>query len=377
MRREVEEKLGALAGGQHGVLTRSQLLQLGLSPAAIGRHLESGRLRPLHRGVYLVGPLTPDHALEMAAVLAGGTTAVLSHLSALRLWRMRQARVAGPVDVTVPGSGRGRRPGIRFHRVHRLADHERGVLDGIPVTSPARTLVDVAAVLGSRELELAMAVAEREGLISCQELAALPGPYGGRPGMSALRALLRQQAGPDLTRSEAERRCLALLRAAGLPRPRVNVPVGPYELDLFWPDEALAIEVDGRAYHTSRSSFEGDRRKDSWLRARGIQVVRLTWRQITRDSIATAVEVGQILAFAQARGGSRRLGVIGPTGERLTDTDELPHTQSHRPPDRSAEAEPGAPDRQPSPGTGTRLRRRRRPPGEADRAPTQQPRHPA
>ena len=236
----------------------------------------------------------------MAAVLSGGSSAVLSHTNAVPVWGMLKIAVGGPIHVSVPGSGRGRRPGIRFHRV-ALADDERTVTEGIPITSPGRTLADIAGILGSREIELAMAVAERERLITREQLAALPDRYSSRPGISVLRSLIRQQSGPDLTRSDAERRCLELLRSAGLPRPHTNVLVGPYELDLFWPTVGLAVEIDGHAYHTSRDRFEGDRRKDAWLHARGIQVVRLSWRQITREPVATAVQVGQALALARAR----------------------------------------------------------------------------
>ncbi|HUF35399.1 MAG TPA: type IV toxin-antitoxin system AbiEi family antitoxin domain-containing protein, partial [Gemmatimonadales bacterium] len=299
MGRELEDRIHDLAAGQHGIVTRGQLMEAGMSPAAIGRRLESGRLRALHGGVYVMGPTQPDRATEMAAVLAGGPTAVLSHASAVPVWGFREGPVAGPVDVTVPGSGRGRRSGIRFHRVSELADDERAIVDGIPITSVARTLVDVAGMLGSREIELAVAMADRQGLISSDELATLPERYRGRPGIPVLTALIGEQAA--FTRSEAERRCLEMLREAGLPRPHANVPMGPYELDLFWPDERVAVEVDGWAYHSSRARFEGDRRKDAWLRARGIEVVRLTWRQITRDPMRTAVSVGEVLALARAR----------------------------------------------------------------------------
>lgn len=308
--RELEDRMHALAADQHGLVSREQLVESGMSPAAIGRRLKSGRLRALHRGVYLLGPIQPDRAMEMAAVLAGGPTAILSHTSAVPVWGLREGRVSGPVHVSVPGGGRSRRPGIRFHRVRELADDERAVVDGIPITSPGRTLVDVAGMLGSREIGLAVAVAEREGLIGSDELASLSERYRGRPGVSVLTALVRERA--DFTRSEAERRCLEMLRAGGLPRPHTNVAMGPYELDLFWPEERVAIEVDGRAHHSSTPRFEGDRRKDLWLRARGIEVIRLTWRQIAHDAIRTAVEVGQIMALAQARrapgGGARRRG---------------------------------------------------------------------
>jgi very-short-patch-repair endonuclease len=203
------------------------------------------------------------------------------------------------VHLSVPGSGRSRRPGIRFHRVAQWTDDERAVVDGIPVTSPARTLLDMAGMVGVRELERAAAFAMREGLIDSRELARLPERYLRRPGLAMVRSLLRDLEGPSFTRSEAERRCLDLFREGGLPRPHSNVPCGPYELDLFWPDHGVAVEIDGRAHHSSRPRFEGDRRKDMWLRSRGIQVIRLTWGQITRDALASAVQVGQVLARAQ------------------------------------------------------------------------------
>lgn len=300
MSRAVDDRIRGLATRQHGVVSRSQLLNVGISSGAIGRRLESGALRCTHLGVYTVGPVESPGTAPMAAVLAGGPAAVLSHTNALHLWRMSEAGQRRPIHVTVPGSGRGRRAGIRFHRVARLEDDERDAIDGIPVTSPARTLVDVAAMLGSKELEHAVATAERKGLLTRAELSKLPQRYRRRRGMSVLRILFQQDAGPAFVRSEAERQCLRMLAAAGLPRPHANVPVGPYELDLFWPDEGIAIEIDGRSYHSRPARFEGDRRKDRWLRARGIQVVRLTWNQITRHPMPTAVEVGQILALTRA-----------------------------------------------------------------------------
>lgn len=301
MRRELEERISAAAARQHGVVTRAQLVELGLSVAAVGRQLRAGRLRALHQGVYLLGPIQTRRTAEMAAVLAGGAAARLSHLSAARVWTMLTSESTAPFHVSVEGNGRGSRPGLIFHRVANLSNDERAVVDGIPITSPARTLVDIAGMLGSRDLELAMAVAEREGLVPVSELNAVPDRYPRRRGMAVIRALLGSATGPALTRSEAERRCLDLLRRAGLPQPHANVALGPYELDLFWPDEMLAIEIDGRAYHASSVRFEGDRRKDGWLRARGVEVIRLTWRQITGHELSTAVQVGQALALARSR----------------------------------------------------------------------------
>lgn len=298
--RELNDRVRAIAGRQHGVVTRPQLLEAGLSPARVSRRLTAARLRPLHRGVYLVGPLEPDYAREMAAALAGGAGTVVSHTNAAGLWRLIPVRADGPVHVITPGSGRVDRAGIRFHRV-TLDDDERAIVDGIPVTAPGRTLVDLASLLGSREIEQAVAAADRLELATTDELAALPQRYRGRRGMAALRAILEARADPHFTRSELERRAVRLFEDAGLPRPLTNVSMSPYELDLYWPELGVAVEIDGRAYHSSRSRFEGDRRKDAWLRARGIQVIRLTWGQITRDGLRTAVQVGQALALARSR----------------------------------------------------------------------------
>lgn len=310
-----EERIAALVGRQHGLVTRPQLIGLDLSSSEIGRRVASGRLRPLHRGVYQVVPFDSHRTAEMAAVLAGGPSAVLSHISAIALWGLLRIDRPNPVHVTLPGSGRGSRQGIVFHRTTSLTADERTEVERIPVTTPARTIVDAAALLGIREVESAIATAEREGLIEAAELAALPRRYAGRAGAPMLRALLEAGADPHFTRSEAERRCLELLRTAKLPRPHANVLVGAYELDLFWPDANLAIEIDGYGYHSSRARFEGDRVKDSYLRARGIQVMRLTWRQITREPTATAVLVGQALSRAHAAL-QRRHAAAGGSGTR-------------------------------------------------------------
>jgi very-short-patch-repair endonuclease len=317
----ISKEAEALAARQHGVISRGQLLGFGLSSAAIGRRLASGHFRSLHAGVYQIGPLEGRCAIEMAAVLAAGPEAVLSHRSALSLWELVPASARLPVHVSVlRGRGR-RRPGIVFHHVRAPLDADRTTLDGVPITSPLRSLVDAASSLGSRELATALAAAERIGLVTHADLADLDERYRGRRGMTLLRTLIQAEGDRGFTRSEAEKRCLALLRNAGLPRPHTNVPVGPYELDCFWPDANVAVEVDGWAFHRTRSRFENNRRKDNWLRSRGIEVVRLTWRQITGEPLAAAVQVGQALALAHARRQGREGGAVRGTG---------PATSGHR-----------------------------------------------
>ncbi len=288
--------MAAVAERQHGVVTFGQLREAGFTSSAIERRLQSGRLRLLHRGVYLVLPFPLPHTAEMAAVLACGPGALLSHLSAAALWGWRGG-VAGPLDVAVVRKC-GRRPGIRAHRVGTLAEQERTVREGIPVTSPARTLIDLAAVLPARELEQACARAEREGLVERVALEAWVARRRRHAGTPALRALLDAPGGPRLTRTVAEDKLLALIREAGLPAPECNVRVGRYEVDFLWRAQGLAVEVDGFRYHASRPRFEGDRRKDADLVAAGLRVVRFSWDQLTREAMATAVRLGQALARA-------------------------------------------------------------------------------
>lgn len=318
--RALEERIAAIAAAQYGVMARAQLLAAGLSSGAVRHRVRAGRLTVLHRGVYRVGPLEAPGAREMAAVLAAGPGAVVSHRSAAGLWGLlpeapggragagsvlelrRPAPPAGslPVDVTVVGANRGRRPGIRVHRVEELLPGDRATRGGIPVTAPARTLADLAAVVGASELERAVAHAEREGLTDREALRDLLSRRRARPGSPALRAVLALPGGPAFTRSGAEAGFLALVRRAGLPAPRANAPLGPFEVDFLWSDVRLVVEVDGFRYHGTRAGFEADRRRDAWLAAAGYQVLRLSWRQIHDEPVPTAVKVGQALALASA-----------------------------------------------------------------------------
>ncbi len=296
MSRQLEERIAAAAAEQHGVVTHRQLMAAGLSRSAVARRLQSGRMRALHRGVYLASPVLMTHTREMAAVLATGPGSVVSHLSAAVLWGLRPAGGADvPIEVTVAAS-RGPRRGMCIHKVRRLEPDERTLLDGIPVTTPARTLVDLAPALGRRELEGVLARAEREGLVGREALTALLARFRRRAGIPGLAALLAIPGGPALTRSAAEARLLALIREAELPPPECKVTIGRYEVDFLWRAPAVAVEVDGFRYHSSRPSFEGDRRKDAQLVADGIMVLRLSWSQITRAPVATAVRLGQALA---------------------------------------------------------------------------------
>ena len=227
-----DELIDRIAAEQRGVVTRAQLLARGVRRHAIDARVQARRLRPLHRGVYGVGPVAAAYAREMAGLLACGPEAVLSHHSAAWLWRLVPDPGDAPVEVTVPEKDRGRRPGIRVYRT-ALEPEDVAKLDGIALTTPTRTLIDLATVLASRDLELALAQAERQNLLDRRDLLAIVGKRAGKPGAPLLRDLLAGETGPALTRSEAEERLLMLIRKAQLPPPETNVNIGQYEVDFY------------------------------------------------------------------------------------------------------------------------------------------------
>lgn len=268
------------AAGQYGVVTRAQLADAGLSRAAIARRVADGRLHRLHRAVYSVGhrALVPD-AFRLAAVLACGPSSVLSHRSAADLWGLRPC-TSSRVDVTVAGD-RGRHlAGIRAHR-GRLHPDDVTSERGIPVTTPARTLVDLAALVPRDHLLRALERAEQVRLFDLRALGAVIERAPRRSGAQSLRRALEDLRTAPFTRSELERRALALIARHGLPAPAVNVRVAGYEVDLLWRAARVVVELDGRAVHDTALAFERDRRRDADLQARGYAVVRFTWRQVT------------------------------------------------------------------------------------------------
>src|SRR5215211_1358624 len=218
-RPELERAVNDLAARQHAVVTRAQLIKLGLRPGAIDRRIRSGRLRALQRGVYLLGPTTPVHAPFMAAVLSCGERAVVSHRSAASLWQLLSRPADSDIDVTVPGRDPGSRPGVCVHRVRLLGPDEVRTCQRIPITTPERTLLDIAAEVSARGLEQAVAEATRRRLANHRRLLTLIARYPTRHGVPALRELLHGDRRPALTRSAAEQRFLSLVRSAELPSP--------------------------------------------------------------------------------------------------------------------------------------------------------------
>jgi len=255
-----DQIISRIAARQHGVITLGQLVEAGLSPSGISRRVAAGRLHRVYRGVYAVGHAgLSNEGRWMAAVLACGEGALLSHRSAAELWGLLQP-CSSPIHVTVPGAGgRAKRQGLVFHRPPSLISAAIASRKGIAVTTPARTLADLRRSESAGVVRRAERAASFKGLEIADE-----GGHGGE-------------------RSELERRFLRLCSLRKVPKPEVNYPVGPYTVDFVWPFDRLAAETDGWAAHRGRQAFEDDRARDLFLRSQGYEVLRFTWRQITED----------------------------------------------------------------------------------------------
>lgn len=297
---DAERRLGDLATRQHGAVARRQLVDLGFGRRAIEHRIARGRLHPVHRGVYLVGHRSRSaHAREMAALLACGEAAVLSHRTAGVLWGIVTGSRDDAVEISVPARSPRRRSDLLVHASARLGPADVRVRSGMRVTAPERTLLDLAGRLGERDLRWAVEEARLRSLVEPDGLRAAIEQHPRRRGAARLRSVVEEIAGaPTVTRSEAERRLIDLVRAAGLPAPRTNVRLHGWSVDAHWPRQRLVTEIDGFAFHASRTAFERDRRKDAQLQAAGLRVVRLSWRQITREPLAVAALLAKLLAAA-------------------------------------------------------------------------------
>jgi very-short-patch-repair endonuclease len=288
---QVDESVLRVAAGQHGIVTREQLERLGFSRTTVDWWVRRGRLHRVHRGVYLLGhPVAPRFALGLAAVLACGQGAVMSHRSACVLWELIRGGDE-PIDVTVAGNRR-KRPGIQVHRA-ALAPRDTTKRHRIPVTTAARTLLDFAEQATSRELERAFYEALAQRRTSLHQLRKLLDHSDGRRGAPLLSVLLEQYGTPTVTRHEAENILYALIRKGKLPRPERNVYVGRHELDFFWREEGLNAEVDGYQWHRYRN--ERDQVRDAELEAKRIRVMRISWRILTTEPEAVLVRLAQAL----------------------------------------------------------------------------------
>ncbi|HET9124756.1 MAG TPA: DUF559 domain-containing protein, partial [Solirubrobacteraceae bacterium] len=290
--------IAAIAEHQRGRVSRRQLLAAGLGPSQIQHLISTHRLFPEYAGVYAVGhPGQVPLGRETAALLASGGRAMLSHQSAAPVWGV-DAVTLDPeiVHLLVDGEIHTRRAGIRSHRSRTLQRQDRCVRAGLPVSSPARMLLDLATGgLSERALELALDQALVLGIVGYRDIGELLARAGTHRGRRALRELTNDRVATTVTRSEAEERLLALVRAAGLPEPHVNVRLQGHEVDFLWPEARLVVEVDGYRFHSSRGAFERDRVRDARLRAADIEVLRITWRRMERDPFAVVAEIAGAL----------------------------------------------------------------------------------
>ena len=297
-----ELAIAQLADRQHGVVSLTQLRTLGLSKSAVSKRAATGRLHRIHRGVYAVGhPRLTASGHRMAAVLACGAHAALSHRSAgaHRGFRPDNRAVA---DVSLPRRTARSRPGIHVHVSATLTRDDVDVHDGIPCTSVARTLVDLADVLDRRGVERVFEAAERLRVFDLRAVEAVLGRSNGRPGAAVVRTVLAELGQPAITANDLEERFLAICRAASLPGPEVNVWLAiddgpPIKVDFLWRKAKLVVETDGFESHGTRQAFERDRLRDQRLRLAGYHPVRFTWRQIVYD----AARVGATVAALYAR----------------------------------------------------------------------------
>ena len=290
----VDGRAAELAARQHGVVTRAQLRTVGLTEAAIEGRVRRKWLHRVHQGVYAVGyPSLTRYGEFMAAVLACGNGAALSHISAAVLWNLLKDRGA-PVHVTAPTKRKAR--GVVVH--WSALDGERVRRDGIVVTTPARTLVDLADVVSRRTLERAMDEAEYLRL----DTVGLS-PRHGRQGAGLLASVLAvHRPGATRTRSELEEMFLRLCDDHGIERPGVNCQVEGFECDFVFRHRWLVVETDGAAAHGTRRAIERDAIRDATLMAAGWRVWRLSYEQVVRRPDRVAEELQSLLTPAQLPG---------------------------------------------------------------------------
>jgi len=286
-----EARAIALAARQKGQLTRGQLLECGFTDNAIAHRVRTRWLVRRHRGVYsLAGAWNLPFAAEQAALLWAGKPSALGFESAGAAYLITPSPAA--VHVWTPDRHRGRTPGVITHETETLAPDDLRTHEGLLLTSPLRTLTDLASTMAETPFERALGEAQVHRLVGEAELRDAAGR--AHPGMPMLRAILDDTTG--FTRNEAERELKTLLRRAGLPRPIFNAVVCGHEVDVYWPEQRLVIEFNGYGPHRTRKKFERDALKGGVLAAAGIRVVPATWRQLRNEPIALVARTAGALA---------------------------------------------------------------------------------
>ncbi|HEY1592496.1 MAG TPA: type IV toxin-antitoxin system AbiEi family antitoxin domain-containing protein [Solirubrobacteraceae bacterium] len=295
MEDSVDRRIQALANRQRGYLKRAQLLALGLGRQTINRWIATGRLVPIHAGVYAVGhiPRLPEDR-AYGALLACGARAVLSHGSAATLFGIYR-RWDVPFEVTTP-TKRARR-GIRTHRA-ALTREDTAMREGLRVTSPARTFLDIAPRLSDRQLKYAFNRLRLDHALRTDQLGDVLERFPGHPGAGRIKPLAGIRRGP--TRSHLERKFDALCKRYGLPEPLLNHKINGVELDAFFPEHGLIVEIDGYDVHAGPASFELDRDRDASMLALGHPTVRITEERMDNAPDVEAARFRRILANRRA-----------------------------------------------------------------------------
>lgn len=291
--------LTELAEAQHGVVSFRQLRELGFSKGHIARAFEAGRLRRIHRGVYAVGHgRLSAYGRCHAAVLACGAGAVLSHHLAAWLWGLLPRCPVEPA-VTTPSRGHRRR-GIRVHRATALANSDRVIYEGIPVTSLSRTLLDLGAVASTRDLAGAVDRARRRGQLDLDALDALVSRHRRTVPGRRLDQTLALYRKPVFDRARSELLFLDALEQENVRPPVLNCWVGRWEIDAYWEAERFAVEVDGWETHGSRQAFEDDRLRLEEMKLEGIDGIRISARRIETHPRQVARRIRTFLSRRRA-----------------------------------------------------------------------------
>ncbi len=273
----------SIARRQHGVVSIQQLLGAGLDRSLIHRRARRGLLPRVHWGIYRLTHVNTPRTRAFAAHRASGPDSFVSHFMAAFLRGLLPVPApVSPVDVMMPGRGHRRIPGIRRRQHFSLGVPDHSLVDGIPTASIIRIIVDLAPLVAFRTLEQILGHAEREGLVEVEEMIRVISSLPHRRGVRRL-GLLLGKGSRDLTRSEAEVQLTVVIDMAGLEKPTMNARIGPFEVDALWEDLRLIVEVDGYKYHSSRRSFEADRKRDRELTVRGYRVLRFTWKQVAHE----------------------------------------------------------------------------------------------
>lgn len=298
-----DARVAQLAAEQDGVVSLAQLRACGLSSDAITTRVHSGRLHRLHRGVYAVGhPAVSVRGRLRAAVLACGSSAVLSHFSAAAFWGLVEQSERFPQVTVADGSGRAI-PGVHVHRRLTLPAADVWTRSGMRVTSPGRTLLDIAADLTEQELRRVVRRAQVEGHANLRQILDVLSRGAGARGAPALRGAIAGGAAP--TRSELEDVVLELIDRATEERPEMNARIRlagrrPVEVDFLWRTRRLVIEADGRAWHDDPVTRELDAAKQAALEAAGYRVLRITWNQAIREPQETIARIRAALAATRS-----------------------------------------------------------------------------